>query len=147
MIWGFPEIGVPRFIIHLNGIFHYKPSSYWVPGFMETPFMEYTCHLTSTDIVGYPTRLEHWNIANKWWEKKTSEVYASMGYTPESLHGTPNKWHLEDCHFGVYVAIFLAFNHQYVSVLFWLKLFWNWKWVYIKTNIAMGKTRPFFWLN
>ena len=25
-IWGFPKIGVPLFIIHSNGIFHYKPS-------------------------------------------------------------------------------------------------------------------------
>ena len=92
--------------------------------------------------VSYKTgTLEH---RQQMMEKKTSEVYASMGYTPESLHGTPNKWHLEDCHFGVHVDIFWAFNHQYVSLLFfWLKLFWNWKWVYIKTNITMGKQDHF----
>ena len=27
-IWGFPSMGVPPVIIHFNGIFHYKPSSY-----------------------------------------------------------------------------------------------------------------------
>ena len=26
MIWGFPEMGVPLVITHLNGTFHYKPS-------------------------------------------------------------------------------------------------------------------------
>ena len=28
-ILGFPRIGVPLFIIHFDGIFHYKSSSYW----------------------------------------------------------------------------------------------------------------------
>ena len=27
-IWRFPEIGLPPKIIHFDGIFHYKPSSY-----------------------------------------------------------------------------------------------------------------------
>ena len=36
-IWRFPEIGLPLVIIGFNGIFHYKPSSYWgSPMTMET---------------------------------------------------------------------------------------------------------------
>jgi hypothetical protein len=37
-IWAFPEMGVPRFIIHfLDGMFHYKPSSvFGVSPFLET---------------------------------------------------------------------------------------------------------------
>ena len=35
--WGFPGIGVPPVIIHLNGIFSYKLSILGIPRFMETP--------------------------------------------------------------------------------------------------------------
>ena len=34
-IWRFPEIGVPPVIIHFNGVFHHKQTSYWIlPAFI-----------------------------------------------------------------------------------------------------------------
>ena len=36
--WWFPEIGYPQ-IIYLNGIFHYKPSSYWGTTILGNPHM------------------------------------------------------------------------------------------------------------
>ena len=34
--WGFPSMGVPPVLIHFDGIFPYKPTSYWGTPFMET---------------------------------------------------------------------------------------------------------------
>ena len=41
-IWRFPEIGVPRLIIHLNMVLHYKHHPFWVPQCMEPPPMNST---------------------------------------------------------------------------------------------------------
>ena len=41
-IWRFPEMGVPLVIIHLNGIFRYKPSSYWgTPIIWKPPYVPF----------------------------------------------------------------------------------------------------------
>ena len=34
--WWFPEIGLPQEHPYFNGIFHYKPTIFWMPPFMET---------------------------------------------------------------------------------------------------------------
>ena len=40
-MWRFPEIGVPPVIIHFNGIFLYKPSSYWGTTIYRNPHIDY----------------------------------------------------------------------------------------------------------
>ena len=44
-IWGFPEMGVPPNHLCINGVFHYKPTSYWDPPFMETPIYIYMIYI------------------------------------------------------------------------------------------------------
>ena len=55
-MWRFPEMEVPLFILHLNGIFHYKPSIHLgVAPFMEPPVkMNSVCNIPGVHGPGLP---------------------------------------------------------------------------------------------
>ena len=80
-IWRFPKIGVPPVIIHFQGIFHYKPSSYWgSPMAMETPIWtasERPCFFSSA-------------------MRRSQSIFVSPGETPllwRAMRSVPTPWH------------------------------------------------------
>ena len=55
-IWRFPEMGVPLFIIYVNGVFHYKPSILGYPS--HHPLGDFFFHEINHLAIGVPPFIE-----------------------------------------------------------------------------------------